>query len=130
MVRTPEVLALVPTTPEFTTLLSGLAHRRVCVVSARNLRRSVLRYKDASVLVCDADGIEWRSTLELVQSLAPRIRVIFITRTADERLWLDMLDAGAYDLIPKPCKSTDLCYIIEAAVKSSTAAFVSAASGG
>ncbi len=70
-----------------------------------------------SVLLCDADRLDWNEALETVRETMPGTAVVFLTRLADEHLWVEMLEAGAFDLLEKPYRSPDLRWVITTALK-------------
>jgi two-component system response regulator FlrC len=47
------------------------------------------------------DG-DWRDVLNLAGRIRRRITVVVTDLMADAHLWADVLDSGAYDLLPKP----------------------------
>lgn len=70
-----------------------------------------------SVILCDADRLDWIEALRELREAMPGTAVVFLTRLADERLWLRMLDAGAFDLLEKPYRSQDLRWVVTTALK-------------
>jgi DNA-binding response OmpR family regulator len=72
--------------PEFADAVSTLARRAI------------------SAVVCDADqgGELWRRLLSVTDGGASRPRVIVLSRLPHERLWAEVLNLGAYDLLMKP----------------------------
>ncbi len=48
----------------------------------------------------------WREILKSVRDLNPDLPVIILSETAGEREWVDMLDAGAFDLLVSPYSET------------------------
>ena len=48
-----------------------------------------------------ADG-GWIDILELARELAPKTEVMVTSRLADTRLWAEVLNRGAFDLLPQP----------------------------
>lgn len=70
-----------------------------------------------TVLSCDADTLDWKETVRrLRRSDCPK-PLVFLTRLPDERLWVEMLDAGVFDLLQKPCRARNLCWVVETALK-------------
>ena len=68
----------------------------------------------AAAVICDADQVDWREALAVLRPHCAH--VIFLTRNADERLWLDILQAGAFDLLAKPCRGEDLRWVVQSAL--------------
>ena len=53
--------------------------------------------------------------------------VVLLIRLADERLWVETLDAGAFDLLEKPCRPEALCWVVSTALKHRSAQAASSA---
>jgi DNA-binding NtrC family response regulator len=77
----------------------------------------------------DAIVIELFSPVEIFFDLIPTIKarsphteVIFISRLADEDLWIESIQRGAYDLLPKPLDRNELQRIVTNALTRSRAA--------
>jgi len=68
------------------------------------LQRSRVR-----VVVCERDLPDgnWRDVLESATRLSHPPAVIVASRLADERLWLDVLVAGGYDVLPRPLDAAE-----------------------
>lgn len=70
-----------------------------------------------SVILADRefpDGT-WRELVNLAVSTSPGSCVVVLDRGADESLWLDILDAGAFDLLQSPVEPLSLRRTIESA---------------
>ncbi len=110
MAETTSMIGLVAREPATATLLESFGYP---VFSTDNLRAVVRAH--AAAVVCDADHVDWREALaRLAHTNVP---VVFLTSQADERLWVEMLEAGAFDLLPKPCRAADLKRVLELAVR-------------
>ena len=62
------------------------------------------------VILCESalpDGT-WRDVVAAVGSAPDAPRVIVMSRAADDALWSDVLEGGAYDLMPFPCDAREL----------------------
>ena len=64
----------------------------------------------------DADS-NWRSILAAFRSHAPLAGVLAYSRLPEERLWLDALDAGAFDFVCKPFHGPEVYWVFENALK-------------
>jgi len=119
MPTTPCVLAVVPEASDFAFLAAELQSAGIAVSRAVNLLDAVLRQADSpsSAIVCDADCLDWSEVLDVFHRLKAPSAVIFLTRLADEHLWLKMLGAGAFDLLQKPHRSGELRRAVSAALK-------------
>jgi DNA-binding response OmpR family regulator len=72
----------------------------------------------AGLIILDIDGdAAWAATLRALKMHAPKVPVVVCSRLADPRLWIDVLDAGADDLLCKPLVSqevqTVLCNVLQ-----------------
>lgn len=57
------------------------------------------------------DG-DWQEVLQIAREAPVPVRVIAVSRIVDVRLYLDTLDAGAFDFVVPPFTTPDLDYII------------------
>ena len=57
----------------------------------------------------------WEEALRMAARLPLRTAVVLVSRLADERLWIDALERGAYDLILEPFHAEELRCILESA---------------
>jgi DNA-binding response OmpR family regulator len=55
----------------------------------------------------------WKDALRMAARLPLRTVVVLVSHIADERLWLDALECGAYDLILKPFHAEEMRRILE-----------------
>ncbi len=77
--------------------------------------RRALRGQALAVVVADADGdggAAWRTLLRK----RGRRYVVVMSRQADEAMWMEVLDKGGVDLLPKPFVPKELRRVVEAAV--------------
>ncbi len=73
----------------------------------------------APVVLCDADPRrDWKKSLRQFRQRWPSSRVVFLSRLSDERMWIDMLEAGAYDLLLKPFRRAEISWIVRGALLS------------
>jgi DNA-binding response OmpR family regulator len=70
---------------------------------------SLLGKRIFRAVICDADqsGDLWRDILSVTADGTTQPRVIVMSRLADERLWAEVLNLGAYDLLVKPLDSAE-----------------------
>lgn len=63
----------------------------------------------ALVVLLDADGYaDWLKALRYVVEKRPATRVVLMARNADDRMWVEVLSQGAYDLLRKPLFSSEV----------------------
>ena len=65
---------------------------------------AVLRSGDVSIVLYNKDGepTEWAQTLDRLMQLPHKPLPIVTSRAADDRLWSEALNLGAYDVLGKP----------------------------
>ena len=78
----------------------------VDVVRANSLEHAVST--DPRVILCDADASDcWRDSLAKLRK--PGRRIILVSRTANNRMWIEALNHGAFDLLPKSDDVRETC---------------------
>ena len=60
------------------------------------------------------DG-DWRGVLEIVAQACANIEVVVCSRLSDHKLWVDVVEQGAYDVLVEPYQHEEIRRIIEAA---------------
>jgi DNA-binding NtrC family response regulator len=109
------VLAVSPSESDHTALSHIFGHTAWEFDSARTLRQASEKLFDAVSLVsplvlCDEvlpDG-SWKDMLRLVQQQPDPNYLIVTSQRADDRLWAEVLNLGAYDVLAKPFHSTEV----------------------
>lgn len=100
------VLSISPKEDDHASLQSILRHTSWMLIQADSLAAAigVLRQHDVSVVLCERD-LEpgtWTDLLDSAKDLMRPPSVIVTSRLADERLWAEALNLGAWDVFPKP----------------------------
>ncbi|HLK46753.1 MAG TPA: response regulator [Bryobacteraceae bacterium] len=75
---------------------------------------AVLRNTRIPIVVCDAD-FGWRQVLDKFPSLPDPPFLIVTSRLADDRLWSEALNLGAYDVLAKPYDSSEVARVLNMA---------------
>ena len=60
----------------------------------------------------------WNGALQGMRDRYPDLPVVVLSRTGSEREWLEVLEAGAFDLLAFPCQKTALLGVVEQAADS------------
>ena len=60
----------------------------------------------------------WNDVLRVVQEQYPDLPVIVLSRTAAEREWLQVIEAGAFDLLAPPYRERNFLAVLEQAAAS------------
>lgn len=73
--------------------------------------------RSASVVLCDdelSDG-DWRDVLTRIEALPVAPALVVASHLADERLWAEVLNRGAYDLLLEPFRAEEVVRTVEGA---------------
>lgn len=100
------VLAVSPHEPDLLVLSRIIDHSAWRFQSASSIAeaRDVLRRHLCHVVVCDKrlpDG-DWKDMLEAICTLPDGPQLIVTSKDADDRLWAEVLNCGAWDVLVKP----------------------------
>ena len=121
MMTYPRVLLLTTDEPE-AAQLNALLSEYVTLAWARDLCElgRLLETGQYDALFCDWSFYSgaWSEVLQEVRKLNPDLPVIILSRTAAEREWLEVLDAGAFDLLAPPYREHNLLAVLEQATAS------------
>ncbi len=79
----------------------------------------ILRSHNVGVLVCDETlpDARWQDVFESLAALEEPPPFVLVSRLADERLWVDVLDAGVYDLLAKPFHAGETNRVLRIALR-------------
>jgi DNA-binding NtrC family response regulator len=110
------VLAVSPLEGDHIALAHIFGHTAWEFESARTLREASEKLFHPTlaigspVILCDEtlpDGT-WRDLLHLTQKLSPPHNVIVISNCPDDRLWAEVLNSGAYDVLQRPFRDQEV----------------------
>ncbi|MBZ5621191.1 MAG: hypothetical protein LAQ69_21055 [Acidobacteriia bacterium] len=78
---------------------------------------TIIRHTQIPILLCGCDHKPntWKQMLEVFALLSDPPFLIVTSRTADERLWAEALNLGAYDVLAKPFDQTEVIRIVSLA---------------
>jgi DNA-binding NtrC family response regulator len=78
---------------------------------------SVLAKNRLPIVICESDvaGVSWKAVLEQLRLLGDSPSVLVSSRLADEHLWVEALNLGAYDVLSKPFDRAELTRILDSA---------------
>jgi DNA-binding response OmpR family regulator len=64
----------------------------------------ILKHFNASVIICDRQqaDYEWRDSIRLLSEQAPASCIILTSSATDDRLWLEVIERGGYDVLTVP----------------------------
>jgi len=63
----------------------------------------------------DLSGEGWKDVLGLVSGMADPPPLIVVSSVADDRLWAEALNLGAYDVLAKPFDAEELVRVLQSA---------------
>lgn len=113
------VIAVAPSSAEFCLIEDFLAEDGVQVLPASCLLEAILQQAVASapVVIYDADSQEhWREALRQFLRVRPGTRVVFLSRLADDQMWIDVLETGGFDLLIKPFQAMEIRSVVRSAL--------------
>jgi DNA-binding response OmpR family regulator len=116
------VLAVTPF-PEDQRLLSSIfSHSNwdLRIVPTRGEAAEYLRRHDVPVVICELilpDG-RWRDVADDAVLSGADTRFLVTSRCADDRLWCEVLDEGAFDCLGKPFRAQEVFRLVSLAWRS------------
>lgn len=92
------------------------------VVFARTLfdTQTALRRSPPGVVICDgrlSDGHSWKDLLHEIRKMEDPPPLIVADRLAEDRLWAEALNLGAYDLLAKPFDGKEVWHAVTTACR-------------
>ncbi len=92
----------------------GAAHVRLLRAASLEAADLLLSDGDSLVLLTEArfPGGTWQDAMALKRARHPEAVLVVTADLADEGVWLDVLEQGAYDLILKPFVADELLRIL------------------
>lgn len=104
--QTLTVLAVSPLEEDHLPLQAIIRHSAWNLFQARDLASALvlLRQHEVAVVLCERDLLPgtWIDLLEQIKILPNAPSLIVASRLADERLWAEALNLGAWDVLAKP----------------------------
>jgi DNA-binding NtrC family response regulator len=102
-----------------------LLDQRMSTLRVRNCSgaMAVLRDSDPPALVLTDTSLPdggWADVLQATRACPSYPPLIVVSRLVDIRLYLDVLESGAYDFVVPPLASADLAYIVSGALLKSS----------
>jgi hypothetical protein len=113
------IIAVLPRDGDSALVLESLRGQDLELEVARSTEAAlkVLAATAASVIVYDADtGQPWRDAVRCFLAARPGVRVVLLSQSVDARMWWDLFDCGAFDVIIRPFRPLDFRAIIRSAL--------------
>ena len=121
VLRVPKVLVLMCDTDQRAILQKVLEPHAdlTCAYTPEEMSEQLERASYDAVFCARSLSMgSWREVLEKVRQFYPHLLVIIVSRTADEKEWLEVLEAGAFDLLSPPYYERVLLSMLEHAMVS------------
>ena len=83
----------------------------------RNPTEAAKFLRDAPVAALLADSRYWKDLLRHLWTMESPPALIVADRLADERLWAEVLNMGAFDLLTKPFAAKEVLHVLSAACR-------------
>ncbi len=117
--KTVAVLAVSPYDEDHACLRMIFGHSNWKISTARNCHEAVrfLQSNRMAVLICECDLPDgtWRNLLEALALLPYPPLLVVASKHADDSLWAEVLNLGAYDVLSKPFDRAEVTRIISLA---------------
>jgi DNA-binding NtrC family response regulator len=109
---TVTVLSVSPRAQDYFSLQGHFSHSKWELYKADSIASAmaVVRTSEIAVVICERDLSPgtWIDMLEELMSLRYAPPLIVTSRLADDKLWAEALNLGAYDVLVKPFERTEL----------------------
>jgi DNA-binding NtrC family response regulator len=117
--KTVAVLAVSPHAEDHNCLRAIFSHSNWRIACAGNCKEAIryLQTNRMAVIVCESrlpDG-NWKNLLEALMLLPFPPLLVVTSRHADDNLWAEVLNLGAYDVLSKPFDRAEVTRIISLA---------------
>jgi DNA-binding NtrC family response regulator len=114
----PTALLFAPSGDDLHNLAQALQNLQMRVVVANSHEAMTsARHTGIVLILVDLDrDPHWKTTLQQLHTAIPNARLLAYSRHSEERLWLDALDAGAFDFVCKPFHERELRWILQSAL--------------
>ena len=122
MPRTSQHLSvlLLSSNEEATGQLREILAREVELVAAWTSEElfHLLETADYDAFLCDWESLGggWREVCREVKQFYPGLPIIVVSRCGGEKEWVEVLDAGCFDLVCAPFSARQVLYVVEHAV--------------
>ena len=112
------VLSVSPLGDDYLSLQAIVGHSKWTVFNARNLMSALalLQQYEIAVILCERDLLPgtYVDLLEHLDALTNAPSLIVTSRLADERLWAEALNLGAWDVLAKPFDRNEVLRSVKA----------------
>jgi response regulator RpfG family c-di-GMP phosphodiesterase len=113
------VLSVSPVDEDHSSLQAIIGHTKWLLLKARDLVSTLvlLQQHEVAVVLCERDLLPgtWIDVLKHVNALPNTPSLIVTSRLADDRLWGEALNLGAWDVLAKPFDRTEVIRSVHSA---------------
>lgn len=113
------VLSISPIEEDHSSLQAIVGHSRWMLFKAKRLppALALMRQHEISVILCERDLMPgtWIDVLENINDLPHPPSLIVTSRLADDHLWAEALNLGAWNVLPKPFDRSEVLRSVKAA---------------
>lgn len=118
------ILAVFPSGEDRISLenILGSVNWKLRFVQTFQQARTTLRVFSVGAVISEArysNGYSWKDLLQEIQKIVNPPPLIIADRLADERLWAEVLNLGAYDLLAKPLDARQVLHAVTTACRRS-----------
>jgi DNA-binding NtrC family response regulator len=110
--RIVTLLSVSPLAEDYSSLQAVFSHSKRALYKADSIASAlaVIRRREIGVVICERDLSQgtWIDMLEKLRHLRDAPPLIVTSRLADEKLWAEALNLGAYDVLAKPFDRKEL----------------------
>jgi|HubBroStandDraft_1064217.scaffolds.fasta_scaffold222797_1 DNA-binding NtrC family response regulator len=114
-----KTLSISPLETDHLSLEAVLGHSTLMLFKARDINSALmlLQKHDIAVVLCERDLLlgTWIDVLEHINALPIPPSLIVTSRLADEQLWAEALNLGAWDVLAKPFDRSEVVRCVESA---------------
>jgi DNA-binding NtrC family response regulator len=113
------ILSVSPADDDHISLQAIIGHSKWVLFKARDLESalSVLQRNAVAVVLCERDLLPgtWTDVLVHTQALSNAPFLIVTSRLADDRIWAEALNLGAWDVLAKPFNHIEVIRSVKSA---------------
>ncbi len=100
-------------------LLPADSYERIPILTLSEIRAAVSAgcRIDGIVMNLETPLERWLDLVSYIKEIRPKVAVILISRLADEELWIESIQRGAYDLLSKPLEKNEFLRVLRNALE-------------
>ena len=119
--RNVEILTINCSEHDWSALESILSHSNWKFQCAHTLSEgaSLLQRHPVPVVICNREfpGGNWRDVVALAREMPVPSRVLVYSAKVDDQFWMEVLESGGYDVLPKPFQAPEVYRLVTLAAQ-------------